>query len=126
MPDLESWFGDRVARYGVAPYLECHSRGDTRFSPFYAKVNGMSIETQYQAAKVFEDGSTGLNWKQAKGRKAINMEECTALYVRLWRQYIAEHPELLEVLKRAPGLRDMFSKLGNLNQAKVLWDIRNQ
>ncbi|MFZ2410071.1 MAG: hypothetical protein WAW23_00720 [Candidatus Methanoperedens sp.] len=125
-PNLESWFGEKVARYGVAPYLECHSRGDTRFSPFYARVNGKSIEAQYHSAKVFEDGSTGLDWRQAKGKRAVNAAECSALYERLWRQYIAEHPELLDVLKKASGLRDMFSKIGNVNQAEVLWGIRNR
>lgn len=122
---LKSWFRGKEAKYGVPPYLECHSRGDKRFSPFFAYVNGESIEVQFQAHKIFEDGSTGLTWKEAKGRKATNQEECNILYINLWKQYIKEHPELLIVLKQATGLRDMFSKLGNLNQAEVLWNIRN-
>ncbi len=65
--------------YGKAPFLECSSRGDKRFSAFYAKVNGRTIEEQYQEVKIFEDGSTGLNWKYAKGRRAINAVECAAL-----------------------------------------------
>lgn len=115
-----------MMRYGKPPFLECSTRGDKRFSPFYAFVNGKSIEDQYQAAKIFEDGSTGLSWKQAKGRKAINMKECTLLYERLWRQYIFEHPELLRVLKQTSGLCDMFAQRGNNNQAEVLWKIRNE
>ena len=115
-----------MMRYGKPPFLECSTRGDKRFSPFYAIVNGKIIERQYQAAKIFEDGSTGLDWKQAKGRKAINMEECTLLYEKLWRQYIFEHLELLNVLKHAPGLSDMFAQRGNNNQAEVLWKIRNE
>ncbi len=114
-----------MMRYGKAPYLECSSKGDTRFSPFYAKVNGKSIEDQYQAAKIFEDGSTGLTWREAKGRKPINLEECIKLYEKLWRQYIFEHPHLLTVLKQASGLSDMFAQRGNVNQAEVLWKIRN-
>lgn len=112
-------------RYGKSPYLECSSKGDIRFSPFYAKVNGKSIEEQYQAAKIFEDGSTGLSWQKAKGRKAINLEECICLYDKLWRHYIDEHPDLLLVLKQASGLSDMFAQRGSVNQAEVLWRIRN-
>ena len=110
--------------YGKAPFLECSSRGDKRFSAFYAKVNGSSIEEQYQAAKIFEDGSTGLYWKDAKGRKAANAAECASLYEDLWRQYILEHPELLVVLKKASGLSDIFAKKGSVSQAHVLWKIR--
>jgi hypothetical protein len=112
--------------YGKPPFLECSSRGDKRFSPFYAIVNGRSIEEQYQGAKIFEDGSTGLHWKKAKGRRAINMNECAILYEKLWRQYISERPGLMDILKRAYGLSDMFATKGNVNQAEVLWKIRNE
>lgn len=114
-----------MMKYGKSPYLECSSKGDKRFSPFYARVNGKSIEEQYQGSKVFEDGSTGLSWQKAKGRKAVNLEECISLYDKLWRQYIAEHPDLLIVLKQASGLSDMFAQPGSINQAEVLWRIRN-
>ncbi len=113
-------------RYGVPPFLECSSHGDKRFSAFYARVNGKSIEEQYQAAKKFSDGSTGLHWRQAKGKRPVNAAECRAFYESLWRQYIAEHPELLEVLKAASGLSDIFARPGSVNQAEVLWAIRNK
>lgn len=112
--------------YGFSPFLECSSKGDKRFSALYAKVNGRSIEEQYQAAKVFEGNITRLHWRQAKGRKAINAEECAELYARLWKQYISEHPELLDVLRKASGLSDMFAREGRINQAQVLWEIRNE
>jgi hypothetical protein len=115
-----------MMQYGKPPFLECSSRGDKRFSPFYAAVNGRSIEEQYQAAKIFEDGSTGLHWKKAKGRRAINSAECTILYEKLWRQYLSERPGLLDILKRASGLSDMFATNGAVNQAEVLWKIRNE
>lgn len=114
-----------MIRHGQPPYLECSSRGDKRFSAFYATVNGYSIEEQYQGFKVFSDGSTGLTWAQAKGRRPVNVEECEAYYRALWRWYIADHPELLEVLKQASGLSDMFGQKGHMCQATVLWDIRN-
>jgi hypothetical protein len=115
-----------MASYGRSPFLECSSCGDKRFSAFYARVNRRSIEEQYQAAKVFEDGSTGLHWRKAKGRKPVNSAECAALYEKLWRQYISEHPGLLDVLKKASGLSDMFAREGSVNQAHVLWKIRNE
>jgi hypothetical protein len=115
-----------MMQYGKSPFLECSTRGDKRFSAFCAIVNGKSIEEQYQAAKVFDDGSTGLHWKEAKGRKAVNATECTILYEKLWRQYIAEHPELLDVIKKVSGLSDIFAKKGSVNQAYILWKIRNE
>ena len=117
--------GTRVIKHGEAPFLECSSRGDSEFSAFYAKVNGRSIEEQYQAAKVFEDGSTGLTWRQAKGRRSINQEEVATLYSKLWDQYIEENPYLLERLREASGLSDMFGQPGHVCQATELWRIRN-
>lgn len=114
-----------MLRFGTAPYLECSSRGDKRFSAFYARVNGRSIEEQYQAAKVFADGSTGLSWRQAKGRRAVNAEACAKLYRQLWEQYIHAHPELLEVLLAVSGVSDIFGQAGHVCQAEVLWQIRN-
>lgn len=115
-----------MIRHGQAPYLECSSHGDKRFSAFYARVNGRSIEEQFQAAKVFEDGSTGLHWKAAKGRAAINQTEVNGLYEKLWRQYIQENPELLGVLLSATGLSDKFGQPGHMCQATILWTIRNE
>ncbi len=114
--------------YGKAPYLECSSRGDPRFSAFCAKVGPgkKSIEEQYQAFKVFEDGSTGRSWKQAKGKKAKNQKEAQIFYSALWDEYIKENPDLLEILKRASGLSDMFGQSGHCCQATELWRIRNQ
>jgi hypothetical protein len=52
-----------MIQHGTAPFLECSSRGDRRFSAFAARIKSRgnkSIEEIYQAAKRFEDGSTGL------------------------------------------------------------------
>jgi hypothetical protein len=114
-----------MIRVGNPPFLECSSKGDKRFSAFYARINGVSIEDQYQAAKVFSDGSTGLCWREAKGRLAVNQEYVTQLYSTLWDRYISEHPELLAVLKAASGLSDTFGKPGCACQAVELWRIRN-
>lgn len=73
-----------MIKHGNEPYLECSSKGDKRFSAFYAKIkarDNQSIESLYRAYKVFEDGSTGLSWKEAKGRKAVNQEECSFFFI---------------------------------------------
>ena len=113
-----------MIRHGQPPYLECSSRGDHRFSAFYARIDGISIETRYQAAKVFAAGKTNLKWQAAKGRCPINIEFCRDLYSRLWDQYIADHPELVPVLQSATGLSDMFGQPGHVCQATELWRIK--
>lgn len=117
-----------MIKHGEPPYLECSSRGDKRFSAFHArfKSDGKSIEEIYQAAKIFEDGSTGLSWREAKGRKAVNQEEVNALYSRLWDSYIFENTALYEVIKKASGLSDMFGQEGHCCQATELWRLRNR
>jgi hypothetical protein len=118
-----------VVRHGKAPYLECSSRGDARFSAFHARLKSFSdrsIEELYQAAKVFEDGATGLSWQKAKGRRAVNMAEVGIFYSKLWDQYIAENPHLLAVVAGASGLSDMFGQAGHVCQATELWRIRNR
>lgn len=114
-----------MIKHGNPPFLECSSRGDKRFSPFFAYVNGRSIEARYQAAKVFEDGTTGLDWRAAKGRVAVNQEILRKFYSVLWDTYIAQHSELLAVLKAASGVCDMFGQPGCCCQATELWRIRN-
>lgn len=117
-----------MIRHGKAPFLECSSKGDKRFSAFYATIKargGQSIETIYQASKRFEDGSTNLTWREAKGRKAINSKYCARLYTRLWREYLNENPELVSVLKSSTGLSDIFGQAQHVCQATELWHLRN-
>ena len=116
-----------MIRHGSAPYLECSSKGDKRFSAFYARpssLKGRSIEEAYQAMKVFADGSTGLGWREAKGKRAVNMPECAAAYTQWWIEYVYEK-NLVWELSNASGLSDIFGKEGSICQATVLWDIRN-
>jgi hypothetical protein len=115
-----------VIRHGVAPFLECSSRGDRRFSAFSAYVYRYDgwIERLYQERKRFENGE-GLNWLAAKGRHAVNQDECNAWYSHLWDQYIFENPSFHDVLLRASGLSDLFGRPGHCCQATELWRIRN-
>ena len=115
-----------MIRVGEAPYLECSSAGDKRFSAFYARVGSRSIEEIYQAAKVFEGSKTGLHWRRAKGRKAVNGDAVSLLYRELWRIYLDLNPALWQVLCDATGLSDRFGQPGHNCQAAVLWDLRNE
>lgn len=115
-----------MVRHGEPPYLECSTRGDKRFSAFGAFLFGKSIEAHFQGAKVFADGSTGLNWREAKGRRPVNDEECRKLYFELWEFYLHSNPHLYPILAEASGLSDMFGEEGHVCQATVLWGLRNR
>ncbi len=114
-----------MLRYGKEPFLECSSKGDKRFSAFWARLKtGKSIEETYQAAKIFEDGSTGLDWREAKGRRCVNQEEVDSLYDELWNRYLDENPDLKQPLIEATGISDIFGQVGHNCQATTLWKIR--
>jgi hypothetical protein len=117
-----------MIRHGEAPYLECSSAGDKRFSAYFARIRGRghkSIEAIYQAAKVFKDGATGLPIDEARGLKPVNAVEVQRLYGQLWDEYISENIHLLIPLLQASGLSDKFGKPGRCCQATELWRIRN-
>lgn len=118
-----------MIKHGIAPFLECSTKGDKRFSAFCARINARdnkSIEEIYQAAKIFDDGTTGLTWREAKGRRAVNTEELQCLYSKLWDEYIGEHQELIAILCEASGLSDLFGQSGRVCQATELWRIRSE
>ena len=117
-----------MVKRGKPPYLECSTKGDTRFSPFFARLKGdkFSIEDYYQGAKIFDDGKTGLNWKDVKGKVCINQQYVKDLYEWLWEEYIRENPELHQILVDATGLSDIFGKEGGTCQADTLWKIRHK
>jgi hypothetical protein len=112
-----------MIRHGEPPYLECSSKGDRRFSAFYAMVRGQSIERRYQMAKEFDKP---VAFKERKGAKPNNIEYCHKLYSSLWDEYITNNPHLLRVLKKASGLSDIFGQKGHCCQATELWRIRNE
>jgi hypothetical protein len=112
--------------FGEEPFLECSSKGDKRFSAFFAKIKkrgGKSIEELYQASKIFEDGSTGLHWKSAKGKEPVNKKETKEFYRLLWIEYFEENPELLEVILKYSGFSDIFGKQGSVCQAEEIYFI---
>jgi len=119
-------------KFGEEPYLECSSRGDRRFSAFYAKVKPYkshnfvhSIEEGYQGFKIFEDGRTGLSWKEAKGKKPVNIEECRKYYSDVWDLYFQQNPDLIDVILEYRGFSDMFGQKGHACQAEEVYRIYN-
>ena len=112
-----------MKKFGSAPFLECSSKGDSRFSAFKAKVYGKTIEELYQAFKVFEDGATGLHWKQAKGKKPINAENARKYYSMLWREWFRLNPAALEYIRQYNGFSDVFGQEGHACQAEEIYNI---
>lgn len=113
--------------FGYAPFLECSSKGDKRFSAFYATIkslNNQSIETLYQAKKKFADGTTGLHWRAAKGKVAVNLAECHDYYRHLWRLYFTENPQLYSVIAQYNGFTDIFGQMGHCCQAEEIYMLK--
>lgn len=118
-----------MLKFGNPPYLEASSAGDKRFSAFGARIAGRdfkSIEEIYQSSKIFADGNPAKNWRDAKGRRALNQDEVSALYVQLWREYFLENSYLVEVLLNASGISDRYGQAGHNCQAEVLWNLRQE
>lgn len=117
-----------MIKHGRAPYLECSSGGDKRFSAHYARVKSRgsrTIEEVYQSSKVFAGGVTNLSVAQAYGKAPINRMETRQLYSTLWDEYICDRPDLLKILRAVSGLRDSYGRPGHMCQATELWRIRN-
>jgi len=122
-----------MIKHGLAPFLECSTKGDIRFSPFNARIrkrDGLSIESIYHFNKRFSDGSTGLYWKDAKqkildGFTITNYDEVSKLYSTLWDEFFTENPTLLNVIAEATGISDIFGQSSRCCQANEIWRIRN-
>lgn len=116
--------------FGSAPFLECSSKGDKRFSAFYARIkyrNNKSIEELYQARKMISTDQgiiSGLSIKEAKGKKCININDCRSFYSQLWIEYIEENPELRKVLSNYNGFTDIFGQINHACQAEEIYKIR--
>ncbi|WP_429909438.1 DarT1-associated NADAR antitoxin family protein [Geobacillus thermodenitrificans] len=113
--------------------LECSSKGDKRFSAFYAKVNVWgkydSIENHYQLCKRFGN-EVPKTWRDAKGRqptyielkgKVFDTKYLTYWYKLLWLKYLDENPHLVEYAKQFDDFSDMFKGKNTINcQADVI------
>jgi hypothetical protein len=107
---------------------EVSSRGDKRFSAFYAIMNdGRSIEMHYQCdVKGFDPGGT--NWRLGKGKPSLNLNiDLYHEYLNLWKLWTADNFQLVIELNTQAEihnncLRDSFASTP-VNQAHALADI---
>jgi hypothetical protein len=130
--------------------LQCHSRGDKRYSPFFCFVKAFgttdSIENHYQCAKRFEGCPTPGNWTAARywkrqGCKQIawqigdrelpvkSNEQGTSFavddwgiqyYIALWHRHLSQHPEKVEFARQFDEFEDPFKRDFPFGQADVI------
>lgn len=120
----------RYARYVIEDGYEVSSAGDTRFSPLFATLrDGRTIEEAYQLDVKGYRALGYTHWRMAKGRPPRNKRtDLWAEYLKLWRIWASENPELIEQLRRrAAGciLTDKFATT-ELTQARALALILNE
>ncbi|MGL5750818.1 MAG: hypothetical protein ACRCXT_09850 [Paraclostridium sp.] len=97
--------------------LECSSKGDKRFSAFYAKVNleggSFTIESLYQQSKRFN----GEKINKPKGKiptsiywngKDLDVKYLKNLYHTLWWHYLSSNKDLVEYAKQFDDYNDIF------------------
>lgn len=109
--------------------LECSSRGDKRFSAFYANVTVFgrttNIERHYQSCKRFNDE----NIKKAKGQTPdyifvngvrLDVKYLTPYYKLLWVKYLDENLELVIYAAQFDDYNDMFKGKSINCQADVI------
>jgi len=109
------------------PHLEVSSKGDKRFSAFYARLrDGRTIEHAYQ---VDVKGHSSIRaGKGCPPRKRMTREAQWNAYLDLWRTWAAENPELIgELATNAVccPLTDCFAST-DINQARALATILNE
>lgn len=109
---------------------ECSSKGDKRFSAFYAVLpDGRTIEEHYQCDVKGYDPS-GRNWRLGKGKPPINRQrDMWSAYLLLWAVWASHNPELISELKELADkhnriLSDRFATT-DINQARALAEILN-
>lgn len=119
--------------------LECSSKGDTRFSAYFARVEMFgvldSIENHYQKSKVFWlNNGTAYQIKDTKEVKGKNKRKdlgdiigvsvngmllqpkyLTPLYNCLWIKYLDENEHLVEYAKEFEDFSDMFNHGNSIN-----------
>ena len=105
--------------------LECHSKGDKRFSALYAKVHVEetfdTIENIYQKSKKNYDGSEvkkgeRFDYFEFLGKK-FPKEFISNLYDLLWLKYFKENKDLLEYACTFDRYVDIFAGKSVNNQA---------
>lgn len=112
--------------------LECSSKGDKRFSAFYAKIHFEeyydSIENFYQSCKCFGD-ECGLTWREVKGKTPthikvagveMSVKYLTPFYKAMWLIYLDNHPNLIAHAAQFDEYNDIFKGKSINCQADVI------
>lgn len=111
--------------------LECSSRGDKRFSAFYAKIriNGVlnSIEGHYQSVKRRYTGNFIVTCRKGEkvdiiiiNNKKLEPKFLTPFYKLMWVDYLNANPDLVEYAKTYDDFNDMFKGKAINCQADVI------
>jgi O-acetyl-ADP-ribose deacetylase (regulator of RNase III) len=125
--------------------LQCHTKGDKRFSPFCCYLSAFnltkSIEDHYQSAKRFEGKPAPKNWREAKamqkaGIKRIGFELPNGIwlppdtnnttdlavqyYIALWYKYLKLNPHLIEYASQFEQFEDIFKGKFPFCQADII------
>jgi hypothetical protein len=98
--------------------LECSSRGDKRFSAFYARVSFFgktdSIENIYQSVKRDINGAIAGKGKRVSyiviQEHKLDVKYLTPLYKMLWVKYLDNNPELVKYASQYDDYNDMFGR----------------
>lgn len=118
----------RSARIDEDGY-EVSSRGDTRFSPLFAKLSdGRTIEEAYQL-DVKGYRQYGSHWIIGKGKPSLDRKvDLWQAYLALWRQWADENPKLLAALARAARGKVLTDRHAThqVNQARALAHLLNE
>ncbi len=118
----------RSARYDENGY-EVSSRGDTRFSPLFARLkDGRLIEEAYQL-DVKGYRRHGSHWVIGKGKPPLDRTvDLWGAYLALWRQWADENPALLAALAKAARGRVLTDRHAThrINQAHALAVLLNE
>lgn len=136
IPELKEKRGETME---VMRILECSSKGDTRFSALYAKVEYMgvfdTIESIYQNSKRFLNPQQEyVKYDKPKGKKPDGVEVfdtlydadmLTPFYKWLWVQYFRANPNLLEHAKSFDDFHDTFKGKSINCQADVVRELVN-
>lgn len=130
--------------------LQCHSRGDQRYSPFFCNVRAFgkldSIENHYQCAKRFESCPAPQSWRTAKNYKykgfrqikwqigkyqlpVKSNEDGTGFaiddwgiqyYIALWHRHLSQNPDKVEFARQFDEFEDPFKRNFPFSQADVI------
>lgn len=108
--------------------LECSSRGDKRFSSFYAYVKIFdkvdSIENHYQNCKRFnvepkQIKGSAPDYIEINGHK-LDKKYLTPFYKLLWVEYLDNHSNLVEHASKFDDFNDIFKGHSINCQADVI------